>query len=614
MLKKSHHRRIDFDEVVSDTISQSEFNTIEKPIRVINSYAIFGITVVFAIIFLSRITFFIGIDGDKYINKSSANIDQEIPLIAPRGIIVDKFDNPLIENVAIFSVFLRVDEMIRLGEEDAVLDAVENELGLDKEDVLELIKNTNLENYTDIILTRDVPRDKIINLRALNLSSLIVESNFERNYINTALSHLVGYVGLVDSEDLNTDKNLVLNDIIGRSGIELFYDDILRGENGAVSIFKNATGDISNIERTKEPIPGDKLETTIDLEFQEYFHNRMIQGLASLERTSGAGIAINPQNGEILALISLPSFDANNVSDYLVDKNRPLFNRTISGLYSPGSTIKPIHAIAALNENIITPEKQIFSAGYIELPNPYNPDNPSRFVDWKPHGWVDVHSALARSSNVYFYEVGGGFEDITGLGIKRLREYWKLFGLDKKTGIDLPGENSGLLPSPEKKEEQTGSFWRVGDTYNVSIGQGDLQITPIELINFISLIANNGIAYKPHIKKTEDSEELINISYLNDSIRESQIGMEDAVTKSYGTANSLNDLDVSVAAKTGSAQTTGNTKTNAFIVGYAPTDNPEIAVLVLIEDAREGSLNAVPIARDVFRWYHENRLSIDTNN
>lgn len=607
MPKKSKHRRIDFDQVISDTMSEFEFRAVERPLQQISSYIVFGLAALIAVVFLGRVLFIIGIDGDRYTKRSNANINQEIPLIAPRGIIVDRYDNPLVDNLAVFSVFLRVDEMIRQGEEDAVLSAAENMLGLDRNEVLKLVHTTDLESYTDIILTRDVHRDTVIELEALNLSSLIVESNFERSYDDPALSHIVGYVGLVDSEDLIENDDLVLNDIIGRAGLEYQYDDVLRGQNGAVSIFKNAVGDVEKIERSSEPIAGEKLKTTIDLEFQKYFYKRMQQGLASLERTSGLGLAINPQNGEVLALISLPSYDANNISEYLVDSDRPLFNRVVSGLYSPGSTIKPIHAVAALNENVVNPSKEIYSAGYIELPNPYNPDNPSRFVDWKPHGWVDVHSAIARSSNVYFYVIGGGFEDVTGLGIERLRKYWETFGLNQKTGIDLPSESEGLLPSPEKKEEATGSFWRVGDTYNVAIGQGDLQITPLELLNAISAISTGGKAYIPHVKE-DDSKVLYDLSYLGQNIREAQIGMEDAVTKDYGTARLINSVPMSVAAKTGSAQTTGNTKTNALVVGYAPTENPEIAILVLIEDAREGSLNAVPIARDVFQWYYDNRI------
>ena len=185
----------------------------------------------------------------------------------------------------------------------------------------------------------------------------------------------------------------------------------------------------------------------------------MKQGLSYLGSRAGVGIALNPQNGEVLALVSLPSFDNNKIkAEDLIDSSKPLFNRAVSGFYAPGSTIKPLVAFGALKEEIIAPEKEILSIGYIEIPNPYYPDRPSRFVDWKPHGWVNLYSALARSSNVYFYEVGGGFGDQKGLGIEKLKDYWQKFGLGELTGIDLPGEAKGSLPDPETKEKNKEKF------------------------------------------------------------------------------------------------------------------------------------------------------------
>ncbi len=358
---------------------------------------------------------------------------------------------------------------------------------------------------------------------------------------------------------------------------------------------------------------------------------------------------MDPQTGEILSLVSLPSFDNNKISSsMLVDPNRPLFNRAISGLYSPGSTIKPLVAVAALKEQVIDPLKQIFSPGYLDIPNPYNPGKPSRFLDWKPQGWINVYSAIARSSDVYFYILGGGFpsqfshsgiwngsDNISGLGIEKLRSYWQKFGLDQKTGIDIPGEKSGFLPDIAEKEKRSGTPWRLGDTYNVSIGQGDLVITPIELINYVSSLAAGGKTYQPFfVKKVEDEnggvinetspKVIIDNSDLASFIKEAEKGMIDTSKKNYGTAYMLNDLPFTVASKTGSAQIELNTKENAFYVGYGPLekfDTPskpdssqyepaprQIAVMILIENSLQGSLNAVPVARDVFQWYYNNRI------
>jgi len=608
--KQSHknHREINFDEVIADSLADGGLNSIEQPLaHSVFRFVLFG-GIAAGSIFLVRLLALGGFGYDYYLGRAEGNVNQEIPLIAPRGIIFDRNGVPLLENQAIFSVFLKANEMVRTGERKAVLKAAEEILGLSKQELIKQFEDPNLLKAYDIILKRDITREQVIAIKSLNLKSLVVENDYERQYLDPAFAHIVGYVGLVSGEDLRTDEKLVLNDLIGRTGLEAYYDEALRGENGALGIFRNAEGEIESVSRKKDERPGENLETTIDAELQKHFYSRTVEALTNLGRTSGAGIAINPQNGEILALFSLPSFDGNNVSAALSGPNRPLFNRPVSGLYSPGSTIKPIHAVAALEEGVVNSQTQIFSAGYIEIPNPYFPDQPSRFLDWKAHGWVNLRSALARSSNVYFYTVGGGFEGIRGVGIEKLRNYWQKFGLDRKTGIDLPGESTGFLPSPEEKESRTGSVWRVGDTYNVAIGQGDLVLTPLELLSATSAIASQGKAYVPHLKKTDSPELLIDVSEWDSALNEVRGGMVDAVNESYGTAYLLHDIPISIAAKTGSAQVAGNTKTNAIFIGYAPADNPQIAILILIEDAREGSLNAVPIARDVLRWYYENRL------
>ncbi|MBU4348317.1 hypothetical protein KJ671_02330, partial [Patescibacteria group bacterium] len=393
-------------------------------------------------------------------------------------------------------------------------------------------------------------------------------------------------------------------------------DEYLKGVDGKIIVYRDAKGQIFDEKNIQLPESGENLALTIDFEFQKYFYERFEKALDDLGRKSGVGIAINPQNGEVLSLFSFPSFDNNIFSEsgnnaeknkILNSSSQPLFNRAISGLYTPASTIKPMVALAALEEKIITPEKQIFSSGFIEIPNPYNPANPSRFLDWKPNGWVDLHSAIAKSCNIYFYSIGGGFEDIKGLGIEKLKEYWEKFGLGKKTGIDLPAEEYGFLPSPQEKENRKNDIWRIGDTYNVSIGQGDLMVTPIQLISQISAISNGGKFYKPILIKDTNPEILIDFSNLSEYIEEVKIGMGDTVSKSYGTAHLLSSIPVEIGAKTGSSQVSNNTKTNALFVGFMPLENPEIAILILVEDAKEGSLNAVPIAKDALEWYYWNR-------
>lgn len=605
MFRKSNYKEIDFDEVVSDTAA-SGLNVLEQPLRPFVFRGVILAAAFVSLVFIITVLLLAGVNHNRYLKRAEANANQEVPLIAPRGIITDRNGVPLLENQAIFSVFLQISEMVKNNEKEEVLRVGETILGLNRNEILQNIQSTNFES---LILARDISREQAITVKTAGLKSLVVENDYRRHYKDPAFAHVLGYVGLVGSKDLIANEDLVLNDLIGRSGLEAYYDNLLRGKNGAIGAHRNAKGEVESVSRNKEPISGNELKTTIDADLQKYFHDRLLQGLHSLGRTSGAGIAINPQNGEVLALVSLPSFDANNLSAYLNEPNRPLFNRALSGVYSPGSTIKPLHAAAALNEGIVDPQKQVYSAGYIEIPNPYDASRPSRFLDWKAHGWVDLYGALARSSNIYFYAVGGGFEDIKGLKVAKLGEYWKRFGLDKKTGIDLPGESNGFLPNPEEKERRTGTPWLLGDTYNVSIGQGDLQITPLELISSISAISNKGFAWKPHLLPRAQSEVLIDISYMEPSLREVRLGMEDGVRQPYGTSHLLSTLPIRAAGKTGSAQIALNTKINALFVGYAPADNPEIAILVLVEDAREGSMNTVPIAKDVFQWYYSNRIS-----
>ena len=595
-MAKIKRKSADFDEVISDSFSRN-LGAKELPLKGrVFMMSIIAITFI-AFLILGRLFVIGGFEHAYYKSLASDNVNQEIITLAPRGIIFDRFDKELVKNEAIFNVRLQITDMVKNAEKDAVLNASSNTLGLLKEDLLKLILETDLEKHPDIVIKRDITTKEALDIKSLGIESLYVENGYKRQYKSDSLSHITGFVGWSDSD----------KEFKGRDGLEAYYDDTLHGQNGKKVVYQDALGETKGAEILSDPVQGNELKTTIDYDFQEYMHGRLLSGLQDLGRTSGAALAIDPRNGEVLALVSLPTFDANKIGDYLEGTDRPLFNRVVSGAYNPGSTIKPVDATAILKEKVVSPDYQIFSPGFIEIPNPYFPDKPSRFLDWRPQGWVDIYSALARSSNVYFYETVGGFEGLKGLGIERLRIYWDKFGFGKPTGIDLPGEVAGFLPSPEEKEKRTGSPWRVGDTYNVAIGQGDISVNLLQLLDAISAVATGGKVYTPHLKMGE-SNILFDISDMSPELAKVKIGMEDGVNKSYGTSFSLKDLPFKVAAKTGSAQISNNTKTNALFVGFAPSDNPQIAILILVEDAREGSLNAIPVAKDVLKWYYENRL------
>ncbi len=582
-----------------------EPDVLELPLSKETFLLVGGSVLLLTILIFGRVIGLNVLAGDFYRDRAASNVYKEVNIPAPRGAILDRFGAPLVENRNSFSVFLASSElvkMIRAGslDLDAYLAKLGGVLEVDPKEILARLQHANFEKSNLVPVSRDITPQQMIALTDIKLPAVQIGTDYTRDYVDAPVfSHVIGYTGPSEED----------SSVVGKVGLEAFYDAELRGKDGSMIAYRDAQGKILDKKVLYFASQGKEFSTTIDAGLQRYFYQRLQSGLASLGRDSGVGLAMNPKTGEILSLISLPSFDNNNLKKYLNAPHQPLFNRAVSGSYNPGSTIKPLVALAALKENLVTPDFSVLSVGYIELPNPFNPDQPSRFVDWKPHGWVNLHSALARSSNVYFYEIGGGFQDVKGLGIERLGQYWRQFLFGVKTGVDLPAEGEGFLPNPTEKEARTGQIWRIGDTYNVSIGQGDLSVTPLQLLNFIGAIANGGKFYQPHLLLGAQPVVLSDRSDLAEEIREVQIGMEDAVSKPYGTANMLWNLPMKAAGKTGSAQVSNNTKTNAFFVGYAPVADPEITVLVLIENAREGSLNAVPIAKDVLDWYYHNRLS-----
>ncbi len=614
-------KELNLEDVLSDKIVEDDLLEIPLADRVFKFF--FGFLFIVALVFVIKLVILGVFTHSFYEQRALDNISKIKVEPVPRGIITDRFGKPLVKNEPTLNVFLVPKNLPQeISEKNKVLEKIGNILNLDEKTLSQKIGNKDRALNDRLFLASELTHDQLVSLSSTEIPGLQTEPAFKRVHeVPLKFSHLLGYTGLVNKDDLKNNSSFIIDDEIGRSGLEAYYDSYLRGINGKEIYFQNAKGEVEDKSFVEVSQSGHSLETFIDLEFQEYFYDSLKKALDNLGRSVGVGIAMNPQNGEVLALFNIPSFDSGKISEFLISPNQPLFNRAISGVYSPGSTIKPLVATGVLTEGLIDPSKQIFSQGFIEIPNPYNPGNPSRFLDWKAHGWVDLKSAIARSSNVYFYAVGGGFKDQVGLGIQRLKKWWGNFGLDQKTEIDLVGEESGFLPDPEWKEKKSNSVWRLGDTYNVSIGQGDLLVTPIELLNYINVIANGGKLYKPRIVKNIKNDKgdtvkenlpviLKDLSVkIYPAVSEVQEGMRDTVRKEYGTAYILHDLPITVAGKTGSSQIENNKKVNAFFVGYAPYENPQISVLILVENAREGSLNVIPVAKEILMWYSKNRLS-----
>ncbi len=562
-------------------------------------------------------------NGIFYAARAEANQTHYRAIPAPRGLVLDRNGVVLAKNKAVFTATLDVKEFLSRRElEEQTLSAIERALRIPRDEMWVRIHAANENDFlTPIVLDDNLDQSEIVELKSINLPTIVVESDFEREYPKgSVFSSVVGYTGRVTSADLKRDKSLASNGFIGKAGVESYYDKDLQGAPGVVSWARDARGNVVGSEKKQDPLIGKPLRLTIDAEFQEYLHRRLGDGLVSLGRKAGLAVALDPQSGEVLALVSFPSFDNNALSGsgrdeeklaILNSPDKPLFNRAVAGMYNPGSTMKPLVGIAALREGVIDAERTIFSPGYLEIPNPYNPDAPTRYADWRYQGDVNLASALAQSSNVYFYTVGGGTKDMKGLGISVLREWWKKFRLGTPTGIDLPGEAAGFLPSPEWKEEKTKRPWLLGDTYNVSIGQGDLLVNPLQLISFVAAIATGGKLYRPVVNLNAPHPAMVDdLSSLDVEMREVRKGMRQTITSPLGTIKSLIDLPFVVEAKTGTAQIQNNTKTNAIFVGYAPAPDPAIALIVLVENSKEGSANTIPIAKDALRWYYENRLKV----
>lgn len=444
------------------------------------------------------------------------------------------------------------------------------------------------------------------NKKADELSLLI------RAYLSPGFSHLLGYVSYPTQDKTG---NYWQSEFIGKDGLEKEYNSALKGENGSKIIETDALGKIYSENIVNAPKQGADLVTTIDSRIQKQLFTFIKNLSENNSFIGGAGIIMDARNGEVITATSFPEYnseilslgkDVEKISNYRNDKRKPFLDRTISGLYTPGSIVKPFFALGALVEGVIDPYKKILSTGSISIPNPYFPDQASVFKDWRAHGWTNMSQALAVSSDVYFYNIGGGFENQKGLGILRIENYARLFGIGEKTGVDLPDETQGVIPSPEWKIKTfSGDPWRLGDTYHTAIGQYGFQVTPMEMTRAVSAIANKGTLVTPHFI-LEDEEKEAQIRSIENIQKEYyeivHDGMRQAVT--YGTAVTLNVPYVKVAAKTGTAQLGAlKNKVNSWVIGFFPYDNPKYVFTIMMESGpASNSVSASTIMRQLLDW------------
>lgn len=430
------------------------------------------------------------------------------------------------------------------------------------------------------------------------------------------LAHVIGYAKAPQKDS----SGVYYQDrYVGAEGLERTLDERLRGENGLKIQETDAKGRVISESTIAAPKHGETIALSIDAELTQTTYNALAARVEESGFRGGAAAVMDLETGELLALTSYPAYSPQTMTDrrdqaairaYLSDTRQPFLNRATLGAFTPGSIMKPYFALAALHEGTISPNKSILSTGALSVPNPYDPSKPTVFRDWKAHGWVDMREAIAVSSNVYFFTVGGGFADQQGLGIDRIEKYARLFGFGSKTGATLFPEEDGTVPSIKWKEELfPDDPWRVGDTYNTSIGQYGFQVTPLQALRAVSVIATRGTLITPTIIQGEVGARETGSVPITDS--EYQVifeGMRRGA-QTGGTAQALNVNYVNIAAKTGTAELDSAKRyVNSWVTGFFPYEKPRYAFVLLLERGPYKNLYGAPgVMRTVFDWMLYNR-------
>lgn len=489
-------------------------------------------------------------------------------------------------------------------------------LQIKKGEALALVSQNNRLDHDVIFAERGVIYDRFNRELAWNAPRTEQEENaplqtyaLRRYRDSPGLSVLLGFVGYPEHD---TSGYWWRTEYVGKDGVELSLNDILEGTNGTRIVEVNALNSVQSANIIEQPIDGKNVTLTIDAQIQEQLFKAIQAGAQRSNFVGGAGVIMDVHTGEVLAITSYPEYssqvmtdgvDRNTIAGYAANKAQPFLNRAVRGEYTPGSIVKAYVASAALQEKIISPTKKILSTGEIRVPNPYDPQHDSVFRDWKAHGWVDMVQAIAVSSNVYFYTIGGGFGDQAGLGIEKLAAYAARFGLGTPTGIELSAEAKGVVPTPSWKRVVFGDDdpWLLGNTYHTAIGQFGFLVTPIQAVRYIGAVANGGALVSPHIvKDTHPKSQRVGVDAENLAIVRS--GMKRGAE--VGTAVAANVPGIRLAGKTGTAQLGAhNENMNSWVVGYWPAEDPQFAFAVVLERAPAHTLyGAAPAMRPFFEW------------
>jgi len=539
--------------------------------------------------------------GELY-KLSEANRIQLFFDPAPRGIIYDRNGKVIVENIGSFSVLFSPTNLT-WGETEEILKKLSEILNLNYDSMLAKVRSSIRQPLSSILLAENVPRPKVFCLaeEKVNLPGVNIEVEPKRHYLHRNFaSHLFGHLGEIGPKELRalSGAGYKLRDIIGKSGVEKIYDNFLRGMSGGRQIEIDANGRHLRIINSVLPEEGYSLILTLDERIQKLCED-------SLEGKAGAICAINPANGEVLALVSKPDFDPNLFTERLspsrsrqlfTDPGLPMFNRAIQSHYAPGSLFKIVTAIAALEEEVIAPDETMNCRGSLRIGG-------REFKCWKEggHGRLDIVQAIAQSCDVFFYQLG------LKVGADKMAKYARMLGLAKKIGISLPSEARGLVPDSTWKKLHFGEQWYPGDTANMSIGQGYLEVSPLQMASLISLLANGGVIYKPLVvKKIIDGRGKIIDTFQSKVVGKAGIssetlsiirkGLREAVIS--GTSQAVKFKGLSVAGKTGTAENPHG-EDHAWFICYAPEEAPRIALAILVEHGGHGASAAAPLARKI---------------
>ncbi|HEX6776132.1 MAG TPA: penicillin-binding protein 2 [Methylomirabilota bacterium] len=565
-----------------------------------------GVAAVAFVGLLGQLWYLQVLEGGKLQEMSERNRIRVRPVAAPRGILFDRNGLALVDNRPAFTLSLIPRE---IDDRDTVMARLSVLLKIPMRELEEALERVPPDSFRPVRVRRGLTLDEVTKVeeRKLELPGVVVEVEPERVYpTSTFAAHLLGYVREV-SDDQMKQGRYRRGDMIGQSGLERLLDEYLRGRDGGERIEVDALGRPVQVMRREEPDPGAQVITTVDRRIQEAAERAMVG-------RSGAVIVMDPRNGDVLAMTSSPAFELDRLTGNL-DKEEwlkvirdpltPLMNRALQSQYAPGSVFKVVVAAAGLQEGSLTPMDRMYCNGEFHLGN-------WTFKDWKEggHGHVDTRTALIHSCNIFFYQAG------LKVGPAAIARYSEAFGLGSPSGIDLGGEKAGLVPFLDGRRRIDGRKWQAGDTVNMSIGQGQVLVTPMQVARMMSAVANGGVLWRPRLVQRVERVDG-SLAYSSSSKMTGRVDLSpivwaflrqalSGVVNEGGTGGAARIPGVEVAGKTGTAQSVNKSDSakgqdHAWFASFAPAQDPEVVVVVLVERGGKGGQVAAPIARQIYQ-------------